>query len=94
MGDGTGNNVAGEKVGNGKGNKGNHHQCHCRSATVAVVHASAAPLSWQLSSLQLPPPQLPNAVALSAAIAAAVAITHLFDIAIKRRWCGQWQWKQ
>jgi hypothetical protein len=46
------------------------------------------PLSWQPSSSQLPPPQSPNAVALSAAIAAAVAITHLFDIAIERRWCG------
>jgi hypothetical protein len=40
--------------------------------------------------LLLPPPQLPNAVALSAAIAAAVAITHLFNIAIKQQWLGQW----
>jgi hypothetical protein len=38
----------------------------------------------------LPPPQLPNAVALSAAIAAAVTITHLFNTAIKLRWHGQW----
>jgi hypothetical protein len=43
--------------------------------------------------LQLPPPQSPNAITLSAAIAMAVAITHLFDIAIKWRWCGQWQRK-
>jgi hypothetical protein len=42
----------------------------------------------------LPPPQSPNAVALSAAVAVAVAITHLFDTAIKRQWCGQWQQKQ
>jgi hypothetical protein len=48
---------------------------------------SLPPLLRQLSSLQLPPPQSPNAVALSAAIAAAFAITHLFDIAIKQQWC-------
>jgi hypothetical protein len=36
--------------------------------------------------LLLLPPQLPNAIALSAAIAAAVAIAHIFDTAIK------WQW--
>jgi hypothetical protein len=48
----------------------------------------------QPSSLLLPPPQSPNAIAISAAIAADVTITHLFDTAIKRRWCGQWQWKQ
>jgi hypothetical protein len=47
----------------------------------------------QPSSLLLLPPQLPNAVTLSAAIAAAVAITHLFNTAIKWQWCGQWQWK-
>jgi hypothetical protein len=35
------------------------------------------------SSLLLPPPQLSNAIALSAAIAAAVTIAHLFDTAIK-----------
>jgi hypothetical protein len=42
----------------------------------------------------LPPPKLPNAISLSAAIAAAVAITHLFDTTIKQQWCGQWQRKQ
>jgi hypothetical protein len=37
----------------------------------------------------LPPPQLPNAAALSAAIAVAVAITHLFDTTIKWQWRGR-----
>jgi hypothetical protein len=41
-------------------------------------------LSWQPSSLQLPPPQLPIAGALITAIAAAVAITYLFNIAIEQ----------
>jgi hypothetical protein len=36
--------------------------------------------------LLLLPPKLPNAVALSAAIAAAVAIANLFDTAIKQQW--------
>jgi hypothetical protein len=36
----------------------------------------------------LPPPQSPNAIALSAAIEAAVAITHLFDTAIKQQCVG------
>jgi hypothetical protein len=40
-------------------------------------------LSIQPSSLLLSPPQLPNAVALSAAIAVAVAIVYLFNTAIK-----------
>jgi hypothetical protein len=44
--------------------------------------------------LLLLPPQSPNAIALSAAIAAAVAITHLFDTAIKQRWRVRWQCKQ
>jgi hypothetical protein len=44
--------------------------------------------------LLLPTPQLPNAVTLSASIAAVVAITHLFDTAIKQGWHGQWQRKQ
>jgi hypothetical protein len=35
--------------------------------------------------LLLPPPQLPNTVALIAAIAAAIAITNLFDTTIKCR---------
>jgi hypothetical protein len=39
--------------------------------------SSLPPLSWQPSSLLLLPPLSPNAVALSAAIAAAVAIAHL-----------------
>jgi hypothetical protein len=43
--------------------------------------------------LLLPTPQLPNAVALSTAIAAAVAITHLFDASIKQQWRGQQQLK-
>jgi hypothetical protein len=38
----------------------------------------------QPSSLLLLPPQSPNTIARSAAIAAAVAITHLFNTAIKR----------
>jgi hypothetical protein len=41
--------------------------------------------------LLLLPPQSPNAIALSVAIAATVAIAHLFDTTIKRRWHGQWQ---
>jgi hypothetical protein len=42
----------------------------------------------------LPPPQLPNAIALSTAIAAAVIITHLFDTAIKQQWRRkQWLWQ-
>jgi hypothetical protein len=45
---------------------------------------SLPPLSPQPLSLLLPTPQLPNAVALIAAIAAAVAITHLFNTAIKQ----------
>jgi hypothetical protein len=49
--------------------------------------------------LLLPPPQLPNAVALSAAIAAAVTIPHPFDTAIKLQLHGRWQriqwlWRQ
>jgi hypothetical protein len=44
--------------------------------------------------LLLPPPQSPNAVALSTAIAAAVAIANLFNTAIKQQLHGQWQWKQ
>jgi hypothetical protein len=55
---------------------------------------SLPPLLQQPSSLLLPPPQLPNNVALSAAMAAPVAIAHLFDTAIKRRLHGQWQRKQ
>jgi hypothetical protein len=51
-------------------------------------------LSWQPSLSLLLPPQLPNAVVLSAAITAAVAFAHLFDSAIKWRWCLQWQRKQ
>jgi hypothetical protein len=77
-GNGIGKDVVGDKVGDGKGDKGNHHQCHCR----------------QPSSSLLLPPQLPNAVALSAAIAAAAAITHLFDASIKRQWHWQWQRKR
>jgi hypothetical protein len=61
--------------------------------TVATVTVVLAPLSQQHSSLLLPLPQLPNAVALIASIAAAVAITHLFDTAMKRQWHGQWQRK-
>jgi hypothetical protein len=52
------------------------------------------PLSWQLPSSLLLPPHSPNAIALSAAIAAAVAIAHLFDTAIKQQGHGQWRWKQ
>jgi hypothetical protein len=74
-------------------------------ATRAIVLRSS-PTLLPLSPLSLPlllrlpcsllvlPPQFPNAIALSAAIAVAVAITHLFDTAIKRQWCGGWQWKQ
>jgi hypothetical protein len=51
---------------------------------------SLPPLSPQLPSLLLPPPQWPNVVVLNAAIAVAVIITHLFDTAIKRRWHRQW----
>jgi hypothetical protein len=51
---------------------------------------SSPPLSPQPSSSLLPTPQLPNVVALSAAIAAAVAITHLFDTINQLQWHGQW----
>jgi hypothetical protein len=51
---------------------------------------SLPPLLRQPSSSLLPPPQLPNAVALSAAIAVAVTIVHLFDTAIKWRLHGVW----
>ncbi len=50
-------------------------------AAAAVVLASAVAAAV---FMLLPTPQSPNAVALSAAIAAAVAVTHLFDTAIKR----------
>jgi hypothetical protein len=49
------------------------------------------PLSQQLPSLLLLPPLSPNTIALSAAFAAIVTITHLFDTTIKQRWHGQWQ---
>jgi hypothetical protein len=49
------------------------------------------PLPLSSPSLLLPTPQSLNVVALSAAIAAAVVITHLFDTTIKWRWHGQWQ---
>jgi hypothetical protein len=42
----------------------------------------------QPSSLLLLPLQLHNTVALSVAIAAAVAIAHLFNTAIKQQLCG------
>jgi hypothetical protein len=79
-GNGVGDDIAGDKVGNGKGDKGNCHQCCCRCCR--RPHLSLLP---QPSSSLLLTPQLPNTVALSAAIAAAVAIAHLFDIAIKWR---------
>jgi hypothetical protein len=56
--------------------------------------SSLPPLSRQLPSSLLLPPQSPNAIALSAAIAAAVAIAHLFDTATKQQWHWQWRWKQ
>jgi hypothetical protein len=56
---------------------------------------SSLPLLLQQPfSLLLLPPQSPKAIALSAAIAAAVTIAHLFDTAIKQQWRGQWQGKQ
>jgi hypothetical protein len=56
---------------------------------------SSLPLLLPQPSLSLlPTPQLPNAIALSAAIAAIVAITHLFDTAIKWQWHGQWRQKR
>jgi hypothetical protein len=51
-------------------------------------------LSQQLSSFLLPPPQLPNNIALSTAIAVAIAIAHLFDTTTKWQMCEQWQQKQ
>jgi hypothetical protein len=51
---------------------------------------SSPPLLRQLFLLLLPPSQLPNAIALSADIAAAVAIAHLVDTAIKWQLHGQW----
>ncbi len=59
-----------------------------------LLSSSLPLLLWQPSSLLLPPPQSPNAIALSAAIAVAVAITHLFDTAIKPQWHGCWQQKR
>jgi hypothetical protein len=44
--------------------------------------------------LLLLPPQLPNTVALNAAIATAVSIAHFFDTATKQGLHGQWQWKR
>jgi hypothetical protein len=76
-GDGIAKDMVGEEVGNGKGNKDNRHQRHCRRCRCPHL------LSRQPSSSLLPPPQLPNGAALSAAIAATVAITHLFNTAIK-----------
>jgi hypothetical protein len=82
-GDGVANSLVGDEVGDGKGDKGNCHQRHC------CHHRCPHPLSQQPLFLLLMPPQLPNAIALSAAIAAAVDITHLFGTAIKRQWRGQ-----
>jgi hypothetical protein len=56
------------------------------TSAIATVALTSPPLSQQLSSSLLPSPQLPNAIALSTAIAAPVAIARLFDTAIK------WQW--
>ncbi len=52
-----------------------------RMTRVIVTNAVAA----VAIVLMLPPPQLPNTIALSAAIAVAVAITHLFNTAIKQQ---------
>jgi hypothetical protein len=60
---------------------------------IAAVAVVLPPLSPQPPSSLLPTPQSPNFVALSAAIAEAVVITHLFDTAIKRRWHRQWRRK-
>ncbi len=65
-----------------------------RATRVIVTNAvppllSSLPLlSRQPPSLLLLPPQSLNAIALSAAIAAAVAIAHLSDTAIKWQWRG------
>jgi hypothetical protein len=65
------------------------------SPTPLPLLLSSLPLlSWQPSLLLLPPPQLPNTIALSAAIAVDVAIAHLFGAATKLQLRGQWQWKQ
>jgi hypothetical protein len=58
-----------------------------------LLPLSSPLLSQQPSLLLLLPPQLPNANALSAAIAAAVTIAHLFDTTIKWRLHGQWRQK-
>jgi hypothetical protein len=50
-------------------------------AAATVVFASTVTIAIFMLLLT---PQSPNAVALSTAIAAAVAVTHLFDTAIKR----------
>jgi hypothetical protein len=77
-GDGIGNDVAGDKVGMARAKGG-------LSPTLMPLLPSSLPLLFQQpSSLLLPPPQSPNDVALNAAIAAAVAIAHLFDTAIKQ----------
>jgi hypothetical protein len=51
---------------------------------------SLPPLSRQPQSLLLLPPHSPNANALSASIAAAVAIAHPFNTAIKQQGRGRW----
>jgi hypothetical protein len=88
MGDCIGNNVAGGEVGDGKGDKRDPHQHRC------CCCQSLPPLLQQPYSSLLLPPQSPNAIALSTTIAAAVAIAHLINTAIKQQCCWQWQKKQ
>ncbi len=81
-GNGVGKNMAGDKMGNGEGDKGDHHHA---VAAISIVLASAVVAAIFIA---VAPPKLTNAVVLSAAIAAAVAIAHLFDTAIKQQWRG------
>jgi hypothetical protein len=57
-----------------------------RVTRAIITYALSSPLlSPQPSSLLVPTPQLPNTVALCAAIAAVVSITQLFDTTIKQQ---------
>jgi hypothetical protein len=81
-GNGVGNNIAGDKVGDGEGDKGNCHKRHCHCCHRSCLRCCGSHLHCCCCHHNY------NAVALSAAIAAAVTTAHLFDTTIKWQWRG------